>query len=74
MACYLYAGRKSLLFRISTKIDVFFVGDPNWLDFSTADPICLDFSVGMEFISLLCGWSKLTSFLNAGRKLQGGVP
>ena len=32
------------------------------------DRILLDFSVRMNLISLLCGWSKLTQFLHAGRK------
>ena len=46
----------------------FRVGGPNWLDFSAADRRRLDFSVGIKLIWLLCWWSKLTLFLNAGRK------
>ena len=45
----------------------FCVGRANWLDFRV-DKIILDFSLGMKLIWLLCGRSKLTWFLNAGRK------
>ena len=45
----------------------FCVGRANWLDFRV-DQILLDFSLGMKLIWLLCGRSKLTWFLNAGRK------
>ena len=37
------------------------------LVFSVGGRIWRDFSVGMKLIWLLCGWPKLTWFLNAGR-------
>ena len=67
MTCYLHAGRKSLVFRMSMIIDLFVVGGPNLLDFSVGNRIRLDFSVGVKLI-WMCRWSKLTWCLNAGRK------
>ena len=46
----------------------FCVGRLSWLDFCVGNRIWLDFSLVMKLISLLCGSSKLTWFLNAGQK------
>ena len=45
----------------------FWVGGPNWFDFSGGDRIWLDLTVGMKLISLLCGWSKLTRVRTRGK-------
>ena len=34
---FLYAGRKSLVFSVTMKIDLNVVVSPNWLDFSEGD-------------------------------------
>ena len=50
------------------KIDLVFVWVVQIYLISVWDQIELDFSLGMKLIWLLCGRSKLTWFLNAGRK------
>ena len=46
----------------------FCVGGLNWLDFSAGDRVWFDIRVGIKLIWLLCGSSKFTWFLKAGRK------